>query len=159
MLGYSSTRWVRSLNGMAARWIAAAMAATMFLIVGFFVIVALRGPATGVVTQDPPAADDPLAGSTTTHRIGRFTLTATTALRSGQVEITFMVRGQRGEVVVSEKVPSVVLQMSGMESMPVELQRTSSGLWHGSGRPSMSGNWLFVVTIEGEQISVPIDVP
>lgn len=132
---------------MAARWIAAVMAAAMFLIVGFFVIVALRGPADGVVARNSPSASSSPSGNTTTYQIGRFSVTAGTSSRSGEAEIALSIRDKSGEAVVPQSVPSAVLQMSGMESAPVALQRTSSGLWRDLGRPSMSGRWLFVVTI------------
>ncbi|RTM05530.1 MAG: hypothetical protein EKK31_15345 [Hyphomicrobiales bacterium] len=144
---------------MAVRLMAAAIAVTTFVIVGFFVIVALHGPADGVVAKDSPASAKSLSSSTTTHRIGGFTVTTVTTLRSGEAEIELSINDERGKAVLSRNAPSVVLQMSGMESTPVELQRNSSGFWHGSGRPSMSGRWSFVVTIEGEQISIPVDVP
>ena len=144
---------------MAARWIAAVMAAVMFLIVGFFVVVAVRGPAGGMVPRDSSSASNFPSDSTTTHQIGRFTVTVFTSSRPGEAEIALSVRYKSGDPGVPQSVPSAVLQMSGMESAPVELQRTSSGLWRGLVRPSMSARWLFVVTVEGEQISVPIEVP
>ncbi|RWA75378.1 MAG: hypothetical protein EOQ28_09790 [Mesorhizobium sp.] len=69
------------------------------------------------------------------------------------------IRDERGGPVQPQDVSSGVLQMSGMGSTPVVMQKTSSGVWRGSGRPSMSGRWSFVVAIEGEQMSVPIDIP
>ena len=144
---------------MAARWIAAVLAAAMFLIVGFFVIVALRGPADGVVARDSPSASSSPSGSTTSYQTGSFSITAVTSARSGEAEIALSIRDKSAEAGVPQSVPSAVLQMSGMESAPITLQRTSSGLWRGLGRPSMSGRWLFVVTIEGEQISVPVEIP
>lgn len=144
---------------MAIRWIAAAIAATTFLIVGFFVVVALRGPADRVVVRDSTAIGGSQADQAATRRIGRFAVTAATSLRSGNAEIALSIRDERGDVTTSESVPSAVLQMSGMETIPIALQKASPGNWHGSGRPSMSGRWLFIVTIEGEQASVPIDIP
>jgi hypothetical protein len=147
------------MNGMAIRLIAAAIAVATFLIAGFFVVIAVRGPADGVMARDSPTARNFAPSSTTTHRIGRFTVTAITIVRSDEAEIALSISDERGNTVVSQNVPSAILQMSGMESIPVGLRKTSSGLWHGSGRPSMSGRWAFIVTIDGEQVLAPIDIP
>ena len=144
---------------MAIRLIAVAIATTAFLIVGLFMFVALRGPADSVVARDSPSASNSAPSSTTTRRIGRFTVTAITTLRSGDAELALSIRDERGGTITPQDVPSAVLQMNGMGSIPVVLQETSSGVWRGSGRPSMSGRWSFVVVIEGQPMSVPIDIP
>ena len=146
---------------MAARWIAAAIAATTFVIVGFFVVVAFVAPFDNTTSADRPATGATVAGRATTDRIGRFIVTAATVVRSGEAEIVLSIRDDRGENAVLREPPAAVLRMDGMgmAARLVAVQQQSSGDWRGSGRPAMPGSWKFVVTIEGEQITVPIEVP
>lgn len=146
---------------MATRWIAAAIAAATFVIVGFFVVVAFVASSDNAITTDRRATGATVAGSATTDRIGRLIVTAATAVRSGEAEIVLSIRDESGENAVLREPPAAVLRMDGMGAAAdlVAVQQQSSGDWRGSGRPGMPGSWIFVVTIEGEQISVPIEVP
>lgn len=139
---------------MAARWVAAAMLAVMFAIIGIFVWAIIRPP-------PPPAegaAGTPVAGEKrVAGPAGPWTLAAQVVPRADRtISVTVSARDPEGRALERAAAPSAVLRMldMGMADEPVALVREGPGTWRGVGRVSMAGRWSLRVELNGETLSL-----
>lgn len=141
-------------SGVAGRWIAAAMLLVVVLIVGIFLWSVIRPP-------PPPAEAAPGALMAGERRIagpnGAWVLSAKGLPRADRtVAVTVSAKRLDGRPLAGSATPMAVLHMAGMAmDERLELTEEAPGVWRGTGRASMAGNWSLVVVLNGETLSVP----
>ena len=142
---------------MAARWIAAALGVITLMIVGFFVVVALRPSVEPVLVAGPLVPDRPTAQPMASQP---WIVSAGLAPLSAGLEMTIAIRNEFGQPPAESR-PEAELRMleMAMPSLPVVLDQISPGTWRGLAQPTMPGRWNLVVTIEGEKLAFPFIAP